>query len=120
MKKSAKSLDWDQRGQLWYPGWGTQTCQQFVHPASHLLWGRLALLVFPWAQFWLNQVAGQHQMVMHNGDHVTPALKLLWGPQTRGFPQQPVCQSDTHAPARSAERIPKQPEPDRPLGRRSR
>src|SRR6266480_912270 len=50
--------------------------------------GRLALLVFPWAQFWLNQVAGQHQMVMHNGDHVTPALKLLWGPQTRGFPQQ--------------------------------
>src|SRR6266516_4794109 len=88
MKKSAKSLDWDQRGQLWYPGWGTQTCQQFVHPASHLLWGRLALLVFPWAQFWLNQVAGQHQMVMHNGDHVTPALKLLWGPQTRGFPQQ--------------------------------
>src|SRR6266487_5597612 len=116
MKKSAKSLDWDQRRQfwrlandrkpqslanldprtaafrfsarLWCPGWGPQTCQQFVHPASHLLRGRLALLVFPWAQFWLNQVAGQHQMVMHNGDNMTPALKLLWGPQTRGFPQQ--------------------------------
>src|SRR5450755_4545503 len=32
----------------------------------------------------------------------------------------PVCQSDSHALARSAMHSPKQPEPDRPLGRRSR
>src|SRR5216683_33104 len=73
---------------LWSPGRGTQTCQQFVHPAPHLLRGWLALLAFPRTQFHFDQVAGQHQMVVCNGDNVTPTLKLLWGPQTWGFPQQ--------------------------------
>src|SRR5450755_4791308 len=105
MKKSAKSLDWDQQRQFWRLandrkphglanldprtaafgfsarlGWfgrGTQTWQQFVHPASHLLRGRLALLVFPWAQFWLNQVAGQHQMIVRDSDHGSSAQTVL-------------------------------------------
>src|SRR6266487_175730 len=116
MKKSAKAVDWDQWRQfwrlandrkplclanldprttafgfsarLWWSGRGAQTWQQFVHPASHLLRSRQAVLVFPRTQFGFHQIASQHQMIMHHSDNVAPALKLLWGPQARLLPHQ--------------------------------
>ena len=71
----------------WF-GRGTQTWQQCVHPASHLLRGRGALLAFPRTPFSFDHIASQHQMIVDTGDDVTPPLKLLWGSQTRCLPQQ--------------------------------
>lgn len=63
---------------LWSPGRGAQKWQQFVHPASHLLRGWLALLVFPGTQFGFDQITCQHQMILDNGDYLRPSLKLFW------------------------------------------
>src|SRR5260221_17730 len=73
---------------VWSPGRGAQTSQQFVHPASHLLRRRHTMFAFPRTQFCFDQIASQHQMIVRTGNNMAPTLKLLWGPQTRGFPQQ--------------------------------
>src|SRR5450631_2400978 len=73
---------------LWRTRKGAQTCQQFVHPASHLLRRRHTMFAFPRTQFCFDQIASQHQMIVRHGNNMAPTLKLLWGPQTRGFPQQ--------------------------------
>src|SRR5512135_2421720 len=62
---------------LGWPGWGTQTCQQFGDPTSHVLRGRWAMLAFPRTQFCFDQITGQHQMIVGHGDDLAPALKLL-------------------------------------------
>src|ERR1700682_4218230 len=72
-------------------GWSSrsaQTCQQFVHPAPHLLRGRLALLVFPRTQLQFDQITCQHQMVMDNGDYLCPTLELFWRAQAGLRPHQ--------------------------------
>src|ERR1700687_6107400 len=73
---------------LWWLSRGAQTCQQFVHPAPHLLRRSQALFAFPRTQCRLNQVARQNQMIVNDGDDLGPALKLFWGAQTRLFPQE--------------------------------
>src|SRR5713226_5185323 len=70
------------------PSWRTQLRQQFTHPSTHLLWRRLALLVFPRMQFNLDQIACQNHKIMRNGDDMRPALKLFRCTHTRPFPQQ--------------------------------
>src|SRR5260370_17783742 len=62
---------------VWWLGRGTQTWQQFVHPASHLLRRRRTLLVFPRTQFRLNQRTAQHQMIVTNRDDLSPTLTLF-------------------------------------------
>lgn len=72
-------------------GWSSrsaQMCQEFVHPATDLLWGGLALFAFPRTKLSFHQISCQHQMVMGHGDNVTPAFKLLWGAQAWSFPQK--------------------------------
>ena len=70
------------------PHGGSQLIQQFVHPAMLLLQGHGTMFALPWAQLDLNQVTEQKQMMMSNADNLTPALKLLWGPQARLIPEQ--------------------------------
>src|SRR5690348_4250189 len=69
-------------------GRGSQLCQQFVEPATHLLQGHRTVLALPGTQLRFDQRASQHQMVMSNRHQVTPPFKLLRGAQTWFFPQE--------------------------------
>src|SRR2546429_3767706 len=71
-----------------WAGWGAQSRQECVHPATHLLRSRLALRVFPRTKLGLDQVACQHQVIVDTSHQVRPALKLCGRPHTRLFPQQ--------------------------------
>src|SRR5229473_8380990 len=78
------------RFSAWF-GWrsrSAQTWQQLVDPATHLLRRTRSLLVFPRTQFWFDQIASQHQMVVCDSNDQSPALKLLWCAQTGFFPHQ--------------------------------
>src|SRR5579883_2895556 len=57
-------------------------------PASHLLWGGYPLLVFPRAQFWLDERTGQDQLIVGHRHDQTPPLEVLWCPQACFLPQQ--------------------------------
>src|SRR6266487_999273 len=77
-------------------GWlsrGAQTWQQLADPASHLLRAWLALLVFPRAQFSFDQIAGQYQMIVGNGNTMAPALKLRMSVRKRGVSHNSACLS---------------------------
>src|SRR5258708_13590380 len=65
-----------------------QTWQQFADPATHLLWGRRTLVVFPRTQFRFDHRTSQNQLIVGHGHDQAPALKLLWGAQPRFLPQQ--------------------------------
>src|SRR5438876_3994807 len=71
-----------------WAGWGPQSRQECVQPASHLLRGARTLLVFPGTQLGLDQIACQHQVIVDNGHDVAPTLQLLRSAQTRLVPEQ--------------------------------
>src|SRR5229473_8135900 len=105
MKMEAKPSLWDKFWQFWLlfddrkplclahfrpfrPTWGfstrswglrrgAQLWQQFAHPAMHLLWSRLALLVFPRTQLGSNAIASQDQKIVGNSHEKRPPLKLF-------------------------------------------
>src|SRR5579859_744929 len=72
----------------WGTSRGPKIWQQFVHPATHLLQGRLAMPVFPWAQCWSGQVACENQEIVSRRNQVTPSLKLRRSPHPHVFPEQ--------------------------------
>src|SRR6476660_8840520 len=67
------------RAQLW---------QQFVHPATYLLWGGDPVRVLPRVKLRFYQLTCQNQVIEHKSDDLAPALKLLWSAQARLGPQQ--------------------------------
>src|SRR5712692_8386839 len=67
---------------------GSQLRHNYGHRAAKLLWTGRTRDRFPGTQFCLNLWARQHQVVMHDSDNLTPALKLLWGAQSGLCPQQ--------------------------------
>src|SRR5258706_5058521 len=73
---------------LWRASGRAQLWQQFAHAATHLLWSRFPLLVFPRTKLGGDQFACQDQVIVDNGHKVGPALKLFGSTQTRLFPQQ--------------------------------
>src|SRR6266851_3677615 len=69
-------------------GRGTQLCHNSGHGSAHLLRSRRSADAFPRPQVGLPKLASQDQLVLHNSDHLAPALKLLWRAQARVAPQQ--------------------------------
>src|SRR6476646_8191217 len=65
-----------------------QLWQQFVHPATYLLWGGGSVRALPRVQLSFHEVACQNQVIEDNGDNLAPAFKLLWSAQARLGPQQ--------------------------------
>ena len=62
--------------------------QKFGHGSSHLLRRSFALAALPGTQAGLHQWTRHHQVIMHDGDDLTPAFKLCWGTQPGLCPQQ--------------------------------
>src|SRR5712691_4271210 len=78
------------RFSAWFRGFGRgpQLCHNSGHSPAHLLGRRLSTGALPRPKFSLPHLASQDQLVLHDGDHLAPALKLLWGAQARAAPQQ--------------------------------
>ena len=73
---------------LWGTSRGPKLWQQFAHPVTHLLQGRLAMSVFPWAQCWPSQIACENQEIVGCRNQMTPLLKLRRSPHPHVFPKQ--------------------------------
>src|SRR5260221_138686 len=69
-------------------GRSTQLCHNSGHGSARLLRSRRSADAFPRPQVGLPKLASQDQLVLHNGDQLAPALKLLWRAQARVAPQQ--------------------------------
>jgi len=63
-------------------------CHKFGHRPAHLLWRSFTLGRLPGTQRGLHQWTRQHQVIVHDGDDLTPAFKLRWGTQPGLHPQQ--------------------------------
>src|SRR6266702_1853261 len=70
------------------PGWCSQLRHNFGHRSTHLLWRSFASTCFPGTQLCLHQWTRQHQLIVHDGDDLTPAFKLRRGAQPGLCPQQ--------------------------------
>src|ERR1700687_1448690 len=78
------------RFSAWFGGSSrrSQLRKKFGHGPSHLLRRSFALAALPGTQTGLHQWTRQHQVIVHNGDDLTPAFKLRWGAQPGLCPQQ--------------------------------
>src|SRR5713101_6570619 len=78
------------RFSAWFgrPSMRSQLRHNFGHGSSHLLRGSVALTALPGTQTGLHQWTRQHQVIVHDGDDLTPAFKLRWGTQPGLCPQQ--------------------------------
>src|SRR6266516_1434027 len=66
----------------------SQLCHNFGHGPTHLLWTGRTLARLPGTQRGLHQWTGQHQLIVHKGDDLTPAFKLRGSAQPGLGPQQ--------------------------------
>src|SRR6266852_9195225 len=66
----------------------SQLHHNFGHRPAHLLGRSFALTALPGTQTGLHQWTRQHQVIVHDGDDLTPAFKLRWGTQPGLCPQQ--------------------------------
>src|SRR6266480_912268 len=139
MKKSAKSLDWDQRGQFWClandrkphglanldprtaafrfsAGCGIlagvpKRANNLCIPRRTRLAGSAGAACFPMGAVLVEPGRGPAPDGYAQRRPCDSSAQTALGSANEGFPTTaPVCKSDTHAPARSAERIPNQPE----------
>src|SRR5260370_39909370 len=69
-------------------GRGPKLCHSSGNGSAHVLRSRRSADAFPRSQVGLPKLASQDQLVLHHGDHLAPALKLLWRAQARVAPQQ--------------------------------
>ena len=66
----------------------SQLRHNFSHRPADLLWRSFTLGRLPGTQRGLHLWTRQHQVIVHNGDDLTPAFKLRWGAQPGLCPQQ--------------------------------
>src|SRR6266568_4288205 len=83
-------IAWCRRFSAWFgrSSRRSQLHHNFGHRPAHLLGRSFPLARLPGTQRGLHQWTRQHQLIVHDGDNLTPAFKLRWGAQPGVCPQQ--------------------------------